>query len=186
MHFSRVFLPSLPIQTSLLEIGPGNGLLLCLAAEAPAVAILSAWDVSDTSLSHAAATLQTIETERFVNFEKRNIFDDTITTLDKTLCFDAIVLSEVLEHLEKPLQAVEILYRICKPGGRVWINAPANSPAPDHLFLFNEPSEVAVLVRDAGFEVEAVASFPMSGTTLERAIRQKLTVNCVVIGRKPL
>ena len=74
---------------------------------------------------------------------------------------------------------------MCKPGGKVWINVPANSPAPDHLYLVRSPAQAAEAVANAGFTVVDQASFPMSGTTLEKAIERKLTVSCVVVGQRP-
>ena len=99
--------------------------------------------------------------------------------------FDAIVFSEVLEHLDKPEKALRSLLYLCKPGGRVWINVPANSPAPDHLYLVREPKQAEDAVRAAGFEVVDTAHLPMTGITLERAIRQQLTITCIIVGRRP-
>lgn len=183
-HYIESFLPSLEPASSLLEIGPGHGLLLHLADSAPTVGKLSAWDVSDASLSLAADTLKIFGSERPVAFEKRNIYDAKIMSKDTAGLYDAVVLSEVLEHLEAPLDALRVLHHITRPGGRVWINVPANSPAPDHLFLVNHPDEAAALVHQAGFDVVDAASYPTSGTTLERAVKEKLTVSCVVVGRK--
>ena len=185
MHYVQQYLPSLRENADLLEIGPGHGLLLYLADGAKNVARTTAWDVSDASLALAAHTLKTLDAKRPVTFEKRNIFEPAIMAKENEGLFDGVVLSEVLEHLEEPLRAIQVLYHLCRPGGRVWINVPANSPAPDHLFLVNKPDEAAELVKQAGFEVADAASYPTSGTTLERAVRQKLTVNCVVVGRKP-
>jgi hypothetical protein len=65
------------------------------------------------------------------------------------------------------------------------VHVPANSPAPDHLYLVSEHEDAARLVRDCGFEVDHEAYFPMSGTTLEKARKLKLAVSCCIIGRKP-
>ncbi len=185
-HFAGQYLPSLAPAAKLLEIGPGHGLLLYLADNASGIASTTAWDVSDASLELAAHALKSLGAKRPVRFEKRNIFDDVIMAPQNGGLFDGVVLSEVLEHLEEPLRAIEVLFHICKPGGKVWINVPANSPAPDHLFLVNELSEAEDLVKRAGFEIAAAVAYPMSGTTLERAVKQKLTVSCIVVGRKPL
>ena len=184
-HYAEVFLPSARPGARLLEIGPGHGLLLQLAAENTRIGEIVAWDVSDASLKLAHHTLETLRAPRMAHFEKRNIFDAAIMDPANAQSFDAIVFSEVLEHVEDPLQALKVLFHLCKPGGRVWINVPANSPAPDHLFLINEPKEAADLVEKAGFQVVETQSYPMSGVTLERAIRQKLTVSCVVVGQRP-
>ncbi|WP_373504766.1 class I SAM-dependent methyltransferase [Aestuariivirga sp.] len=186
MNYRKEFLPMLKEGASLLEIGPGHGLLLYLADAMENVSKVTAWDVSDASLALAASTLKTMAARRPVTFEKRNIFDASIMNPEFAARFDGIVLSEVLEHLEDPLKAIEVLYHACKPGGLVWINVPANSPAPDHLYLVSDISEPVALVKQAGFEVVAEHFYPTSGTTPEKARARKLTANCVIIARKPV
>jgi 2-polyprenyl-3-methyl-5-hydroxy-6-metoxy-1,4-benzoquinol methylase len=184
-HYVEEFLPSLPKGANLLEIGPGHGLLLHLANSVPNIGPTTAWDVSDASLELAAHTLKTFGSKKVVKFQKRNIFEPEIMAPENAGLFDGVVLSEVLEHLEEPLRAIQVLFHICKPGGKVWINVPANSPAPDHLYLVNELADAVAVVKEAGFEIAAEVAYPMSGVTLERAKKQKLTVSCIVVGRKP-
>ena len=54
--------------------------------------------------------------------------------------YDSIVVSEVLEHMENPLAALS-LKKLLRPGGYIYVNMPANSPCPDHLFLIREPEK---------------------------------------------
>lgn len=184
MHYATRFLPMLPSGANLLEIGPGHGLLLYLADRAEQLGSVTAWDISDASLALAATTLRTMKAKRDVSFEKRNIFDAAIMAPENGGRFDGIVLSEVLEHLEDPLQAIKVLHHLTKAGGHVWINVPSNSPAPDHLYLVNDISEPVALAEQAGFEVVDAKVFPTSGTTVEQAKAKKLTTNCVIVGRK--
>lgn len=186
LHFAQSYLPSLTAKADVLEIGPGHGLLLYLADNAPNIGTMNAWDVSDASLELAAGALRKLGASRAVNFTKRNIFDDAIMAPENADLFDGVVLSEVLEHLEEPLKAIQVLFHISKSGGKVWVNVPANSPAPDHLFLVKNPTEAADLVARAGFEVIEQVAYPMSGTTLDQAIKKQLTVSCIVVGRKPV
>ena len=178
------FISQLKPEAEVLEIGPGHGLLLYLARERQDLKRLSAWDVSQASLDMSRHALETLGAGRPVTFELKNIFDQSIIDPENAGLFDAIVLSEVLEHLEHPDQAVRVLHHLCKPGGRVWINVPANSPAPDHLYLVSEPKQAEELVRSVGFDVVDIASFVMTGTTMERAIKRKLTISCIVVGEK--
>lgn len=184
-HYANEFLPKLKPGADLLEIGPGHGLLLYLACEEPAIGRVSAWDISDASLALSRHALDVLGVNRHVDFEPKNIFDPSIMSPENAERFDAIVLSEVLEHLERPEEAIRVLFHLCRPGGRIWINVPANSPAPDHLYLVRQPEQAEKLIRDSGFHVIETASFPMTGTTLERAIRQKLTITCIVSAEKP-
>ena len=186
MNYRQDFLPRLPNGASLLEIGPGHGLLLYLSDALKQLGSVTAWDISDASLALAQHTLDTLQAERPVKFEKRNIFDTSIMGAEFAGLFDGVVLSEVLEHLEEPLKAIQVLHHICKEGGYVWINVPSNSPAPDHLYLVNEISEPVDLCRQAGFEIVDQIVYPTSGTTVEKAKAKKLTSNCVIIARKPL
>lgn len=183
-HYADRFLNSLKPGANLLEIGPGHGLLLHLACESPNVGAISAWDISQASLDLSKHALEALGATRPVKFEMRNIFEASIMKDENAGLFDAVVLSEVLEHLEQPGQAIRVLRHLCKPGGRVWINVPANSPAPDHLYLVTEPQQAENLVRDEGFTVIDSAHFPMTGVTLERAVKQKLTISCIVVGER--
>jgi 2-polyprenyl-3-methyl-5-hydroxy-6-metoxy-1,4-benzoquinol methylase len=184
-HYSDRFLQGLPLEGDLLEIGPGHGLLLSLACETPGIGSISAWDVSQTSLVLSSHALKVLGATRDVIFQTRNIFDPSILDKENADRFDGIVLSEVLEHLECPGDAIRVLLHLCKPGGQVWINVPANSPAPDHFYLVNTPEEAERVVVAGGFKVVDKAYFPMTGVTLDRAIKQKLTITCVIVGEKP-
>jgi 2-polyprenyl-3-methyl-5-hydroxy-6-metoxy-1,4-benzoquinol methylase len=184
-HYAKVFLNSLKIGARLLEIGPGHGLLLYLATQNTNLGDLFAWDVSQSSLEMSERALKALGATKSVHFELRNILDTSIMDARNASLFDGIVFSEVLEHLENPVHAIRALFHLCKPDGRVWINVPANSPAPDHLYLVREPKQAEDLIRSVGFEIVEVAHFPMTGVTLEQAIRQKLTVSCIAVGRRP-
>lgn len=185
LNYVDGFLAALPAGARLLEIGPGHGLLLNLAAESRNVAELAAWDISKASLDMSRHCLETLAPGQEVVFQERNIFDPSLMGADNANQFDGIVFSEVLEHLERPAEALKVLLHLCKPGGLVWINVPANSPAPDHLFLVREPDHARQLVEQQGFEIASADYYPMTGVALEKAIRHKLTVSCVITGRKP-
>jgi 2-polyprenyl-3-methyl-5-hydroxy-6-metoxy-1,4-benzoquinol methylase len=182
-HFTRNFLPHLTPQTNLLEVGPGHGLLMYMASQSANVSTLTGWDVSTGSLEMTRSSLRAMDIRRPFLLRERNIFTED-AHLPELGSFDAIVLSEVLEHVEHPDKALRVLHALTRPGGRVWINVPANSPAPDHIYLLRHPDEAAKLVEEAGFDVVEAAMFPMAGATLQRAIKQELTINCVVIGQK--
>jgi 2-polyprenyl-3-methyl-5-hydroxy-6-metoxy-1,4-benzoquinol methylase len=184
-HFADVYLNSLPDSAQLLEVGPGHGLLLHLAGQNPKIGNLTAYDVSQKSVDMAGKALKALDSTKPVRFELKNILDDSITDASNAEQFDAVVFSEVLEHLDKPDKALRALLHLCKPGGRVWINVPANSPAPDHLYLVREPKQAEDAVRNAGFEVVDTAHLPMTGITLERALKQQLTITCIIVGRRP-
>jgi 2-polyprenyl-3-methyl-5-hydroxy-6-metoxy-1,4-benzoquinol methylase len=99
--------------------------------------------------------------------------------------FDAVVASEVLEHLERPAAALTRLRALMRPGGLAFLNVPVNSPAPDHIFLWREASHIRELVDAARLQVITMRELPMTGHTLDDARRRCLTVSCALVARRP-
>jgi 2-polyprenyl-3-methyl-5-hydroxy-6-metoxy-1,4-benzoquinol methylase len=182
--FVNSYLPGIFRGGSHLEIGPGHGMLLHLAIASGKFENLSAWDVSATSIDHTRYILKLRNCSDRVNIQLGNIYDPVLLNAHRGR-FDTIVLSEVLEHLEKPREALEIIRELLAPGGSVWINVPANGPAPDHLFLLRSPQEASEFVSSAGLTVTRSAAYPLAGYSLERAIRNALPISCVVVGSRP-
>ena len=181
-HYVNSYLPLLPPGANHLEIGPGHGLLLYYAAARSDVGSVTGWDASPTSIKNTTAALAALGVTRPVSLALRNLFDTADSSADGF--YDSIVIGEVLEHLEDPVAALRNIKRWLKVGGRVWVNVPANSPAPDHIFLVRNPEHARDLVLESGLQVEDSAAFPMTGTTLEKALSRKLAVSCVVVGRR--
>ena len=117
-----------------LEIGPGHGMLLHLALRFGAFGSCTAWDVSETSVAHVRGILAMLGQSDRVDLRLTDLYSDGALAANRGR-FDTVVLSEVLEHLERPLLALQIIRELLTPDGTVWINVPANGPAPDHLFL---------------------------------------------------
>jgi 2-polyprenyl-3-methyl-5-hydroxy-6-metoxy-1,4-benzoquinol methylase len=178
-HYVANYLAGLPQGAAHLEVGPGHGLFLCYAARSRAIGAVAGWDISPQSVAHTGAALKTLGVEQPVDLRVSNLFEAGAAGAK----FDGIVMSEILEHLEDPGGALRAASRHLKPGGLIWINVPANSPAPDHIYLFNDLDDARALVTEAGFEVVDSAAFPMPGATLEKARKRKLAVSCVVLGR---
>lgn len=177
-YFRDAFIGRNPDGFSHLEVGPGHGLFLAIASIAN-VGRCEGWDISDASLESTREGLRRLRiADEKVLLRKIDLFDAPAEQ------FQSVTFSEVLEHLEEPLEALDALHRLLAPGGRIFINAPVNSPAPDHLYLFRTPEEVAQVVEKAGFMIEDAMFAPCSGATLERARRLNLTISAAVIGRK--
>lgn len=179
--YMREYLPSLKAGADVLEIGPGHGLFLYFAANRAGVGSVSGWDVSPTSVAHTRHALDVLAVERPVALTLQNLFEADARADGRR--FDAIVMSEILEHLEAPVPALRKAAEWLRPGGTIWVNVPANSPAPDHIFLVHSPEHACDLVREAGLEVTASQAFPMTGTTLEKARKGKLAISCIVVGQ---
>ncbi len=160
-----------------LEIGPGHGLFLARATQRNECYESSAWDVSDTSLTFTRECLSKIGVPRDVRLEKRNVFD----LIDSSGKYDSIVMAEVLEHLENPTLALEKIRSILAPGGLAFFNIPCNSPAPDHIYLYKNPSHFFEQLKGAGLNIVDQFVTPGTGFSLERALKANLPISCAAI-----
>jgi 2-polyprenyl-3-methyl-5-hydroxy-6-metoxy-1,4-benzoquinol methylase len=174
------FLASLPQGSDYLEVGPGHGLFLFFASRQANIASLEAWDVSKSSIAETKATLAKLGVTRDISIVEQDVLAAP-SNLDR---YDGAVISEVLEHLEAPDKALRTLHAGLRPGGRIFINAPINSPAPDHIYLWRSTDEFVRFVEDQGFEIEQATFFPVTGVSLERALARDMSVSCIVVGIK--
>ena len=178
--FRTEFLGKMPADAHYVEVGPGHGFFLYFASICPQIASLEGWDVSDSSIRETRAALGKLGVTRDIEI----VHQDILEAPSRHNEFDAAVISEVLEHLERPDQALRTLHSALKPGGRIFINAPINSPAPDHIYLWTETDEFTQFVEAQGFRIDSAHFLPVTGVSLERAVKKKLSVSCIVIATK--
>jgi 2-polyprenyl-3-methyl-5-hydroxy-6-metoxy-1,4-benzoquinol methylase len=183
-HFDERYLSLLPKGTDHLEVGPGHGLLLHFACNAPNVSSVTGWDVSQTSIDQARSCLAALGEQQRVELIMQNLFDVS-PAIKNGKRFGSVVLAEVLEHLEDPVAALKAMSCHMQPGAFLWVHMPINSPAPDHIYLLRTPEEAVELVRAGGFEPVDSAFFPMTGQTMERARKRDLTISVIITARLP-
>ncbi len=179
-HFEKRYLPNLAPGTAHLEIGPGHGLLLYLAANSANPGSVTGWDISRTSIERAHGCLAALSNQRRVDLVEQDLFADAGSEAPR---YGSVVLAEILEHLEDPVAALKAVARRMNPGASLWVHVPINSPAPDHIFLLRTPEAAVDLVVAGGFEPVDVEFFPMTGQTLERARKRDLTISAVIGAR---
>jgi 2-polyprenyl-3-methyl-5-hydroxy-6-metoxy-1,4-benzoquinol methylase len=162
-----------------LEIGPGHGLMVFFAAASALCTSLEAWDVSETSLGETRAALDRLGVSKPVQFTRTDI----LQTAHPDRVYDLVVISEVLEHLERPDIALEFLHGVLAPGGRLFINVPLNSPCPDHIYLLSTPEEARRLIEDAGFSIEHQEFYATQGRAIDKAVRDRISVSAAFIAQ---
>jgi hypothetical protein len=65
------------------------------------------------------------------------------------------------------------------------ISSSTNSPEPDHIYLWKTTGQFVDFIVEQGYDIEGTQFLPMTGYSLERAERQKLSISCVVIAVNP-
>jgi SAM-dependent methyltransferase len=130
----------LPRQGAVVDIGCGVGdLLLEVLRRRPSLRV-AGLDFSGKAVEGARAAMPAGEFQRF--------------TIARTLpyasaSFDAVLCTDVLEHLEYPRAVAAELVRICKPGGVVAIVVPDGDVDQffGHWWFWNERSLAALLAE---------------------------------------
>lgn len=174
------FLARLKPGADFLEIGPGHGLLIYFAARSPQIRSISGWDVSESSLAMTRHTLKTIGVKRQFALSLHNILEPPSVSQ----AYDAVVVSEVLEHLDRPEAALDSVLEALRPGGLAFFNVPTNSPAPDHIYLWDSPAAVEALVRSRGFSIINSETAATTGYDFDRALRRKVNINSLIIATR--
>ena len=134
---------------AILDIGTGNGSLLS-----------KLFNIGFTNLTGIDPFINESKDYGAVKVLKQNIFDVTTS-------YDVVMMHHSLEHMYEPLKALQQVYKITKPGGRVLVRVPimgnygwktygefwCGLDAPRHIFI---PSEKGLkhLVTEAGFTID--------------------------------
>ena len=178
--FRANFLPGNRSGYHHLEVGPGHGLFLVFAAQDQRCASVTGWDLSPGSIESTRSALKKMAISREVVLKMQDIVEMDAPTRQ----FDSIMCSEVLEHTENPERALENMYSSLRSGGRIFLNVPVNSPAPDHIYLWRNAADLREMIADQRFAIEEFIELPPTGRTLDQARKQELDVSCVTIAYK--
>jgi 2-polyprenyl-3-methyl-5-hydroxy-6-metoxy-1,4-benzoquinol methylase len=174
-YYLDEFLGKHPSGYAHLEIGPGHGLYLYFAAADPRASTVEGWDVSRTSIEATSQNLRSLDVSRAVTLRVNDMLSPSASA------YSSIVLSEILEHVDDPGKALDHVRTLLSPGGRVFINVPVNSPAPDHIFNPGTPESLLDLVASHGYTIVDHVLYPATNQSLEVSRRKHMTISCVVI-----
>jgi 2-polyprenyl-3-methyl-5-hydroxy-6-metoxy-1,4-benzoquinol methylase len=162
-----------------LEIGPGHGTFLMTAMQESAYDDFRGIDISETSIAQTQAILDHFIPESNKHYELvvQDFFDSNMPKNS----FDAIVMGEVLEHVEQPKQFLDKLHELAKDDAFIFITTCANAPQLDHIYLFRTLEEIAAMLHSANFDIKELKAIPYEGKTLEQCVKQKLPINVAYV-----
>ena len=173
------FLPELLDNTNHLEIGPGHGIYLAYLSLLKPKIRLEAWDISSESIKKTTKCLSQLNSNSNVQLKVQDLF----LSEEKTR-FHSLTISEVLEHLENPDEALHKIFNLLTDKGLLFVNMPVNSPAVDHIYNLPNPEDVIMLIERNGFKVNKYKFEPATNFSLEYSRSHKLNINTLVIAEK--
>ena len=180
----KFFVENLPrtIRGKYLEIGPGHGFYFLQAIRLSSYTHFKGIDISATSieLTRRIVNYHLQQHEIAIELVKEDFFDAE----RNDEFFDAIVMGEVLEHVEDPLAFLERIRSLSHKKTFIFITTCINAPAIDHIYLFKNTEEVEDIIARANLHISKKLYVPYVGLTLEECIERRLGINVAFVLRK--
>jgi len=146
----------LPSVKSYLEIGPGHGLFLWQSLQRFPQASFQAVDISQASINLSREFAEHAQQKGRCSFEVKDVFQ-----MEDTKQYDLLVMCEVLEHVTDVPGILRKLRGLLAPGGKCFLTTCANAPAVDHVYLFNDETDIRQHLEAAGFAILNSVAVPV-------------------------
>lgn len=172
-HFFLSQLAQKPLD-NYLEIGPGHGFYFIQSMQNTRFGHYSGVDISPTSV---AMTRDIIGSGHFGQFDNYTIEQANFLDWPATQKYDQVVMAEVLEHVEQPLQFLDKIRQLLSDKGQAFITTCINAPAIDHIYLYQTLEQLTAQIEQANLLVTAQLVVPYTDLTLEQSMAQQLPVN---------
>ncbi len=175
------FLKELPKDKkgSYLEIGPGHGYFFITSLLKSKYTNFHAIDISPTSIKLTRNFLEYYH--RSINLSKYKLINGDFLKYNTESVYDAIVMGEVLEHVENPKLFIEKICNISNEKSFIFITTCINSPAIDHIYLFDTISSVRNLFEGSGLKITNEIILPYINHSIEESIEKMLPINIGLI-----
>jgi 2-polyprenyl-3-methyl-5-hydroxy-6-metoxy-1,4-benzoquinol methylase len=154
-----------------LEIGPGHGNLMAKAMSRSSYNSFLGVDISPTSIELTEQLLKANVWGESRDYELM-IADFLDGEFEGT--YDAIIMGEVLEHVEQPSLFLEKIASLSKKDSFIFITTCINTPAIDHLALFRSVEEIKTLFSNAGLEVKNSILVPYDKMNVDETMDKRL------------
>lgn len=177
----RFFIEKLPRRVcgNYLEVGPGHGVYMMHAMRFTSYTFFEGIDLSPTSV---ALTKALLDSGCFGEFRDYSVAQqDFLSGCGSRESYDAIVMGEVLEHVESPLAFLNKIYRLATKNTFIFVTTAINAPAIDHIYLFDAFSSLKKLVDEAKLKVVDYLIVPYLGKSLEESEQMGLPINVALV-----
>ena len=160
-----------------LEIGPGHGLYIKNAIKYCSFDFYEAIDISPTSINLVKLMLKSIIRKN----THYHVHQKYFLTMDNSKKYDAIIMSEVLEHVENPTLYLKKTSKLADTDTYIFITTCINAAMLDHIYLFNSIKHLEDIVSKSGLKIKNKLIIPYKNKTLEESEKLKLPINIAML-----
>jgi len=164
-----------------LDIGPGHGLFMMEAMRSSSYTNYLGIDINPASVE---ITRKLLGSGRFDERKCFNVIQGDFLSWTSHEKFDAIILGEVLEHVENPRTFLNKIRELSMPSSYIYITTAINSPVIDHIYLFENTEQLIHLIQSCDFIIQDLLAVPYTGQTMEESVKNKLPIKTALVLKK--
>ena len=162
-----------------LEIGPGHGYYFMDAQKKTSFEHFLGVDLSPTSIRLTKSILESGYFGKFSSYELQLIDFLSVDLKEK---YDAVVMGEVLEHVENPVAFIKKINESSKQDAFIYITTVINAPAIDHIALFTNVEDLDKCVKEGGLKMkEYFLTASNNKLSVKENLKQLLPVNIAMV-----
>jgi hypothetical protein len=148
-----------PRPVRVIDVGVGSGVIArCLLSSREPEIALDILDVSEACLRYAT---------RVIGPRSHSLISQNFLEYAPAERYDLAVASEVVEHVEDPLAALNSLSALLSEDGTLILGVPIALPMTMHLTVFQSVEEVVGLAHSAGLVLQEGWLYPLYGGSLD-------------------
>jgi len=166
---------------SYLEIGPGHGVYFMTAMQKGNFQSYLGIDISSAS---AQMTRDILGSKMFGDFSNYEIIEHDFLEWESDHTYDAIVMGEVLEHVEDPVAILSQIKKVASNDAFIFVTTCIDSPAVDHITHYTSMDHIGEHVKASGLNVKEYLLVPYGDLTLEESHENRLPVTVALVLEK--
>ncbi|MGB3290145.1 MAG: methyltransferase domain-containing protein [Burkholderiaceae bacterium] len=182
MKMRRFFQEKIPLLSTRAgiyrEVGPGHGMYFLESMRRCNFSSYEGIDISPTSVQ---MTSRIIDSGYFGTFPNARIILSDFLDGSQLQPSDALIMGEVLEHVENPGAFLRRAYETTTADPFFFLTTCINAPAIDHLYNPESVENLEKLFNEYGFFIKDRCIVPRDGATLEECQRERLAINVAYV-----
>ena len=180
--FKKLFLRTLPSCAEVLEIGVGTGYHLDLMLRNCPNVRYTGFDISRYAIDFCRhyAFGKSGEDPR-ARFIEGNVSNGTPLP---PASVDAVVMGEILEHIDDPASVLREVKKVLRPNGCMFLTTVAFAANIDHIFMFEKIDDIRALLKENGWHIVSDWPLPIYPEDKPGMVRRPMNYGALVVPQR--